>query len=103
MEVFEPGPRASSARVLATDGIVNYEVHHCPMKIQVGDEIEVFDNSIRGKLKDERLIDENLLIFNPLFKEYKSNDARELHKTKFVKQREQFLRQYELVDKLKKE
>lgn len=46
VEVFEPGPRASSARVLATDGIVNYEVHHCPMKIQVGDEIEVFSTVI---------------------------------------------------------
>lgn len=46
VEVFEPGPRASSARVLATDGIVNYEVHHCPMKTQVGDEIEVFSTVI---------------------------------------------------------
>jgi hypothetical protein len=46
VEVFEPGPRASSARVLATDGIVNYEVHHCPMKTQVGDEIDVFSTVI---------------------------------------------------------
>ena len=42
-------------------------------------------------------------VLKPFIEEYKSNDARELHKTKFVKQREQFLRQYELVDKLKKE
>ena len=45
VEVFEPGPRASSARVLATDGIVNYEVHHCPMKTQVANEDQNYQTS----------------------------------------------------------
>lgn len=42
-------------------------------------------------------------VLKPFLEEYKSNTSRELHKQKYAKQRERFLRQYELVEKLQKE
>lgn len=42
-------------------------------------------------------------VLKPFLEEYKSNTSRELHKQKYAKQRERFLRQYELVGKLQKE
>lgn len=42
-------------------------------------------------------------VLKPFLEEYKSSATRELHKQKYAKQRERFLRQYELVEKLKKE
>lgn len=42
-------------------------------------------------------------VLKPFVEEYKSNDTRTLHKQQFAAQRKIFLKQYELVEKLKKE
>ncbi len=42
-------------------------------------------------------------VLKPFAEEYKSNDTRALHKQQFAAQRKIFLKQYELVEKLKKE
>jgi hypothetical protein len=42
-------------------------------------------------------------VLKPYVEEYKSNDSRELHKKKYAEVRLQFLQQYALVEKLRKE
>lgn len=42
-------------------------------------------------------------VLKPFLEEYQSKDTRALHKQRYVKQREMFLRQYELVMELKEE
>lgn len=43
------------------------------------------------------------MVLSPFLEEYKSNDTRNMHKQRFIKQREMFLKQYQLVENLKKE
>lgn len=43
------------------------------------------------------------MVLRPFVEEYKSNDTRNSHKQRYIKLREMFLKQYQLVEELKKE